>query len=69
MIGNIWDWAIVGIVALLLFGGANKLPEFFRSFGRAAGEFKRGQLEIQKELEREMQPPKAEASVPKAENK
>lgn len=69
MIGNMWDWVIVGIVALLLFGGANKLPEFFRSFGRAAGEFKRGQLEIQKELEREIQASKPESQTPKPESK
>ncbi|MCL4346444.1 MAG: twin-arginine translocase TatA/TatE family subunit [Candidatus Thermoplasmatota archaeon] len=55
MIGNIWDWAIIIVVALILFGGANKIPEMFRSFGRAAGEFKRGQMEIQKELEKEVQ--------------
>ncbi len=69
MIGNMWDWVIVGIVALLLFGGANKLPEFFRSFGRAAGEFKRGQLDIQKELDREIQAAKPESSTPKPESK
>ncbi len=50
-----WDWAIVIIVALILFGGANKIPDMFRSFGKAAGEFKRGQMEIQKELEKEVQ--------------
>jgi len=55
MIGNIWDWAIVIVVALLLFGGASKLPEFFRSLGRASGEFKRGQMEIQKEIEKEIE--------------
>ncbi len=69
MIGNVWDWAIVGIVALLLFGGASKIPEFFRSFGRAAGEFKRGQMEIQKEIEKEMQAPKMDAPAVKTENK
>lgn len=69
MIGNMWDWVIVGIIALLLFGGASKLPEFFRSFGRAAGEFKRGQMEIQRELEKEMQAPKIDNSAPKVENK
>ena len=55
LIGNMWDWAIIIIVALILFGGANKIPDMFRSFGKAAGEFKRGQMEIQKELEKEVQ--------------
>jgi sec-independent protein translocase protein TatA len=69
MIGNMWDWVIVGVVALLLFGGANKIPEFFRSFGRAAGEFKRGQMEIQKEIEKEVNSTKADKPVATVENK
>ncbi len=55
LIGNVWDWAIIIVVALILFGGANKIPELFRSIGKATGEFKRGQMEIQKELEKEVQ--------------
>lgn len=50
MIGNIQDWLIVGIVIVVLFGGAKKLPELFKQFGRATGEFKKGQKEIEKEL-------------------
>ena len=50
MIGNIQDWLIVGVVAIFLFGGAKKLPELFRSFGRSAGEFQKGKMEVEKEL-------------------
>ena len=50
MIGNIQDWLIVIGVGILLFGGAKKLPELFKQFGRASGEFKKGQKEIEKEL-------------------
>jgi sec-independent protein translocase protein TatA len=60
MIGNIWDWVIVIVVALILFGGANKIPELFRSMGRAAGEFKRGQMEIEREIQKEIQSGKAD---------
>jgi sec-independent protein translocase protein TatA len=65
MLGNIQDWIIVGVVALLLFGGAGKIPELFRNLGRALGEFRRGQVEIQKELEKEFNTSKQElASKP-----
>jgi len=38
-------------VALILFGGASKLPELARGLGRAMGEFKRGQIEIEREIQ------------------
>lgn len=36
-------------VIVLLFG-ATKLPELARSMGRSMGEFKRGQIEVEKEI-------------------
>lgn len=33
---------LIVVVALILFGGARKLPEIARSVGKAKGEFKRG---------------------------
>ncbi|MGC8569980.1 twin-arginine translocase TatA/TatE family subunit [Caldivirga sp.] len=50
MIGSIWDWVIVIAVVLILFGGYNKVPELFRALGRAVGEFKKGQVEVEREL-------------------
>ncbi|MDG6933504.1 MAG: twin-arginine translocase TatA/TatE family subunit [Nitrososphaerota archaeon] len=50
MLDNLTEWLILLGVALLLFGGASKIPEFARAMGRAVGEFKRGQAEIEKEL-------------------
>ncbi|MGC8597418.1 MAG: Sec-independent protein translocase subunit TatA/TatB [Thermocladium sp.] len=50
MPGSIWDWIILIAVVLVLFGGAGKLPEIFRSLGRAVGEFKKGQIEVENEL-------------------
>ena len=35
-----WEWIIVGLVALLLFG--NRLPGVARSLGQALHEFKSG---------------------------
>lgn len=45
------EWIIVLIViaALFLFG-PSKLPELARGFGRAMGEFRRGRLEVEREI-------------------
>jgi Sec-independent protein translocase TatA len=50
MFDSPWEWLIVGLVIVLLFGSAKKIPEFSRNLGRATGEFKRGQAEIEKEI-------------------
>ncbi len=54
MFGSIPDWIIVIVAAILLFGGASRIPQLFKSFGRAMGEFKRGQMEVEKELKEEL---------------
>lgn len=38
-------------IIIIIFFGAAKLPELARSMGRSMGEFKRGQLEVEKELD------------------
>ena len=45
------EWIIVLVVlaALFLFG-PSKIPELARGFGRALGEFRRGRMEIEKEI-------------------
>lgn len=44
------DWVIIIIAVILLLFGAKKIPEFARSLGRATSEFKRGKLEVEKEI-------------------
>ena len=41
-------WAVVGIIALLLFG--NRLPSVMRSLGRSVVEFKKGVSGIEEEV-------------------
>jgi sec-independent protein translocase protein TatA len=41
---------LVFLAIVLLFGAA-KLPELAKSMGKAMGEFKKGQVEVEKELE------------------
>jgi len=47
--GAEWVWIIV-IVAVLIFG-AKKIPELAKTLGRAKGEFEKGKIEGDKELE------------------
>ena len=54
MIDALWEWIIVGVVVLVLFGSTKKIPDFARNLGRATGEFKKGQAEIQEEIRKAM---------------
>lgn len=51
---DIGGWLILIVVALVLFGGAKKIPEFARNLGKATGEFKRGQVELENEIKKAM---------------
>jgi sec-independent protein translocase protein TatA len=44
------DILIIAVVALIIFGGAKKIPEMARNLGKATGEFKKGQMDIENEL-------------------
>tara|TARA_Y100001949_G_scaffold125591_1_gene107280 strand:+ start:3306 stop:3503 length:198 start_codon:yes stop_codon:yes gene_type:complete len=43
-------WIIV-IIGVLLFG-AKKIPELAKTFGKAKGEYKKGEIEADKELKK-----------------
>jgi len=49
-----FEWIILLIViAVLLLFGPQKLPELARSIGRAWGEFRRGKLEVERQIQQE----------------
>ncbi len=48
--GMEWFWVLIVVVVLLF--GANKIPEIARAIGRATGEFQKGKMEIEKEIEK-----------------
>ncbi len=48
------DWIILIVVALIVLGGAKKIPEMARAMGRAMGEFKKGRMEVEKEINEAM---------------
>jgi len=50
---SIDDWLIIAVVAGILFYGSTKIPQLARSLGRSMGEFKRGRLEVDRELKAE----------------
>lgn len=46
------EWIVVlAVVALVFLGGGKKISEFARDIGRAAGEFKKGKMEIEREIQ------------------
>ncbi len=50
---SIDDWLIIAVVAGILFYGSSKIPQLARSLGRSVGEFKKGRLEVERELKSE----------------
>ena len=44
-----WEWIIIGLVVLLLFGG-KKIPELMRGLGKGVKSFKQGMNEVEKEV-------------------
>ena len=40
----------IAIIALILIFGGKKIPEIAKSLGRFTGEFKKGKMEVEKEL-------------------
>lgn len=53
MFDSIDDWLIIAVIAGILFYGSTKIPQLARSLGRSMGEFKRGRLEVERELKAE----------------
>lgn len=44
-----WEWIIIALVVLLLFGG-KKIPELMRGIGKGVKSFKEGMNEVEKEV-------------------
>lgn len=40
----------IAIIAIILIFGGKKIPEIARSLGRFTGEFKKGKMEMEKEI-------------------
>jgi sec-independent protein translocase protein TatA len=58
---SIDDWLIIAVVAGILFYGSSKIPQLAHSLGRSVGEFKKGRLEVERELKADQANPAASA--------
>lgn len=67
MFDSIDDWVIIAVVAGILFYGSSRIPQLAHSMGRALGEFKKGRLEVERELRNEttVSNPPAPANAPR----
>lgn len=45
-----WEWIIIALVILLLFGG-KKIPELMRGLGKGVKSFKQGMKEVQDDVD------------------
>ncbi|HYA70464.1 MAG TPA: twin-arginine translocase TatA/TatE family subunit [Thermoplasmata archaeon] len=63
MFDSIDDWLIIAVVAGILFYGSSKIPQLAHSLGRSVGEFKKGRMEVERELRAE-QAKSASGSAP-----
>ncbi|MEM0128374.1 MAG: twin-arginine translocase TatA/TatE family subunit [Thermoplasmatales archaeon] len=50
MLDSPTDWIIFIVVVLVILGGSRKIPELAKALGRAMGEFRKGRLEVEKEI-------------------
>lgn len=59
-LGNLrgWEWIIIALVILLLFGG-KKIPELMRGLGKGVHSFRKGMQEAKAEMERPLDDPEA----------
>lgn len=62
MFDSLDDWLIIAVVVAVLFYGSSKIPQLAHSLGRAMGEFKKGRVEVDREIKAEQ----AAATAPPA---
>jgi len=46
------EWIFVIIIAVVIIFGAKKIPELAKTFGKAKGEYKKGEIEADEELKK-----------------
>jgi sec-independent protein translocase protein TatA len=61
---SIDDWLIIAVVAGILFYGSSKIPQLAHSLGRSVGEFKKGRLEVEREIKADQASQASVASSP-----
>ena len=46
---GVWEWVIIGLCVLLLFGG-KKIPELMHGLGKGVKNFKEGMKDVEKDV-------------------
>ena len=46
------EWIFIIIIAAVFIFGAKKIPELAKTFGKAKGEYKKGEIEADEELKK-----------------
>ena len=46
------EWIIIIVLAAIFIFGAKKIPELAKTFGKAKGEYKKGEIEADEELKK-----------------
>ncbi len=64
MFDSIDDWLIIAVVAGILFYGSSKIPQLAHSLGRSVGEFKKGRIEVEREIKADQAAQGAGAATP-----
>lgn len=69
-LGNLrgWEWIIILIVILLLFGG-KKIPELMRGLGKGVHSFKKGMQEAKNEIERPLDDETEQQDTPRGKDR
>ena len=49
-IGGIWQWVVVLVIVLILFGGRGKISQLMGDFGKGLKSFKKGVKEDEPEV-------------------
>ena len=50
MFDSLDDWLIIAVVVGILFYGSSKIPQLAHALGRSMGEFKKGKIEVEREI-------------------
>lgn len=45
------EWLFIIVIAVIFIFGAKKIPELARTFGKAKGEYEKGKVQADRELE------------------
>lgn len=69
-LGNLrgWEWIIILIVVLLLFGG-KKIPELMRGLGKGVHSFKQGIQEAKDEMSKPLESDNSANDAPKGKDR